>query len=481
MSRINPVNFTSSTLTENNTPSHDTARFKYYLKVFGCQMNVADINDLEHTLKLRGGAPVQTENEADIVIVNTCVVRKKAEDKAISYIGMLRRVKERNPKAFLSIIGCLVPKSREQVEKRFPFIDLWVDFSAPEAVAEALDSAFPPMMASGAGYTSAGVPFAVSNLQTAYSQPIDDQSGPPLDAGDSTALSEVKRSGLVTIIRGCNNRCTYCIVPSVRGREISIPADVILADVKRKVEMGFKMITLLGQNVLTYGRDRAECPGFPALVSRILAETCVNWLHFLTSHPRDLFDNTVVELYKHDRLLNSLHLPFQAGSNRILDLMNRGYTRDEYIERIAAVRRSRADIFITTDVIVGFPSETRAEFEESLDLMSKVKFNDAYMFRFSPREGTPAADMGAPVPDEHKKAWLTELIALQHSISREVNREYIGNTYFALVEETHADRAVARLPLNKPVNLSACLTPAGEFVEVEITNVRNSTFEGRLT
>jgi len=269
-------------------------------------------------------------------------------------------------------------------------------------------------------------------------------------------------------------------VPSVRGREVSIPTDVILADVKRKVEMGYKMITLLGQNVLTYGHDRTECPDFPSLISRILAETDVPWLHFLTSHPRDLFDNTVVNIYKHDRLLNWLPLPFQAGSNRILKLMNRGYTRDDYISRIAAVRRVRPGIFLTTDVIVGFPSETRIEFEESLDLMSKVRFNDAYMFRFSPREGTPASEMDAPVSDDDKKTRLIELIALQHSISREVNREYVGLKYTALVEESHADHKTARLPINKPVSLVNCAIPIGEFVQVEITNVRNSTFEGHV-
>lgn len=477
--------------------------FTYCFRVFGCQMNVADANDLELTLRLRGGAPVEKEEDADLVLVNTCVIRKKAEDKAYSYIGELKQIKDENPGTFLTVMGCLVPKSREHLEKRFPFLDLLVDYSSPDSVVEALDNTFPKMAADGDTRRIRDMLTADPKLLSGEAAVND--IGAPEDAGTATAFGELKKSGLVTIIRGCNYRCTYCIVPKVRGREVSIPPEVIVADVARKHAAGYQMITLLGQNVLTYGKDREGCPDFAALVERVLDETSVPWLHFLTSHPRDFSDDFVRRVYASGRMLDSLHLPFQAGSNRILKRMLRLYTREDFLSRVEAVRRERPGIFLSTDVIVGFPGETREDFEETLSLMREVRFNDAYMFKFSPREGTPATRLPGDVPEEEKRARLSELIAMQHEIGREENRKFIGRKYRALVENAdlalrkgkeleadgldahhagtgngHGKEVIVRLPINKPaVIANAPKTSAqGDWLDVEITNVRNSTFDG---
>ncbi|MEP0813936.1 MAG: tRNA (N6-isopentenyl adenosine(37)-C2)-methylthiotransferase MiaB [bacterium] len=464
-----------------------TPAFTYCFKVFGCQMNVADANDLELTLRLRGGSPVETEADADLVLVNTCVVRQKAEDKAYSYIGMLKAVKDARPGAFLTVMGCLVPKSREHLAGRFPFVDLLVDYSAPDTVVEALDNSFPPMRDSGGAGAAIRDALTADPRVLSGEAKVDEFMGAP-EIGSATAISELKKSGLVTIIRGCNYRCTYCIVPKVRGREISIPPEVIVADVRRKHEMGYRMITLLGQNVLTYGDDREGCPDFAGLVERVLDETEVPWLHFLTSHPRDLSDEFVARIYKHDRMLNSLHLPFQAGSDRILKRMLRLYTRDYFLSRVDAVRSARPDIFLSTDVIVGFPGETREDFEETLSMMRRVRFNDAYMFKFSPREGTPATRLPDEVPEAEKKARLAELIALQHEIGREENRKYVGRKYRGLVEDVGAGggsrkpTAIVRLPINKPAVVADAPDDlaVGDWVDVEVTNVRNSTFDAEF-
>lgn len=462
--------------------------FTYCFKVFGCQMNVADASDLELTLRLRGGAAVEKEEDADLILVNTCVVRKKAEDKAYSYIGELKQIKGENPRTFLTVMGCLVPKSREHLEKRFPFLDLLVDYSSPDAVVEALDNTFPPMAADGDMRRIRDMLTADPKLLSGETAP--DIMGAPEEAGTATAFGELKKSGLVTIIRGCNYRCTYCIVPKVRGREVSIPPEVIVADVARKHAAGYQMITLLGQNVLTYGNDRDGCPDFAALVERVLAETDVPWLHFLTSHPRDFSDNFINRVYASERMLNSLHLPFQAGSNRILKRMLRLYTREDFLSRVESVRRKRPGIFLSTDVIVGFPGETREDFEETLSLMREVRFNDAYMFKFSPREGTPAMRLPDEVAEEEKRARLSELIAMQHEISREENRRFVGMRFRALVEESRsklpdsnfkneANTAIVRLPINKPAVVAEAPASVvqGDWLDVEITGVRNSTFD----
>ncbi len=477
--------------------------FTFAIKTFGCQMNVADNDEIARKLVACGGIQVSDAEKADLIIVNTCVVRQKAEDKGFSFIGSLKplkqdrslkaRVKVDQPKVHpagaseksasrsrdepvIAVIGCLVPKSGRLIREKFPYVDIVISSSEPNLVLSELEKVFEfPRIKSAFELTileEKAEPTATAQSCT------ESASAEKSPYEEFPSLMDTKHSALITVQRGCNHVCSFCIVPKVRGREASVPIREVVEQVKFYRSQGFNEVTLLGQNILSYGSDFGFEPNFVDLVDAVLTQCDVPWLSYLTSHPHDLNDEIIRKVVANPRITPLLHLPVQAGSDRILKLMRRKYTVNEYLDKVDKVRSARPDIFLTTDIIVGFPSETREDFEQTLSLMEKVKFNDAFMFAFSPRKGTLAAKYEDKQPIHEKKLWLNELIQLQREISQQVNSKYVGHVLPAIVEEKREGFAVARTAFNKPVQIPSTKKKPGEFTKVLIKEVVISSFKG---
>lgn len=467
-------------------------------------MNVADDDEIARSLSARGGIQVEDAEKADLIIINTCVVREKAEEKAFSFIGALRALKTKggltakvrldSPKVHpaaiggdgnklarslatpkIVVIGCAVPKSGEVLREKFDFVDLLVKSSEPKLVISELEKIFDfPRRQSAFEMT---VLSGTSDLKSLGSC-TEASSGEVSPVEEFPSLMDTRFSGLVTVIRGCNHVCSFCIVPRVRGRETSVPIREVVEQVKLYRNLGFNEVTLLGQNILSYGSDFGFDPNFVDLVNAVLLQTDVPWLSYLTSHPYDLNEEIIRNVVANPRVTPLLHLPVQAGSDRILALMRRKYTVKDYLEKVDKARNARPDLFLTTDIIVGFPSESREEFEQTLKLMEQVRFNDAFMFAYSPRKGTLAAKYEDKQTRHEKKLWLNELIQLQRQISQEVNSKYIGQELEAILEEKRDGIAIARTPFNKPVELPGSRKNPGEFTRVRINEVVISSFRG---
>lgn len=467
------------------------AGFAFALRTFGCQMNVADDDALARELAARGGVQVNDANLADLIIVNTCVVRKKAEDKAFSFVGALRPLTEGRPTAqpvnlnapkltaqdeppprtrarpAIVVVGCLVPKSGAELRRKFGYVDAAVPTSEPSEVIAAIEAVMPlpSRNESAAQARLERVGEALPESCTAA-------------AGEDGAVLSTRQSGLVTVQRGCSHACSFCIVPSVRGPEASVPVERIVDEVNFYHARGFNEVTLLGQNILSYGSDWGFSPDFVEMMEAVLAETEVPWVSFLTSQPHDMSDEIVQRVIAHPRVTPLLHLPVQAGSDAVLQRMRRGYTVAEYECWVEKVRAARPDGFLTTDFICGFPGESEEDFAQTLELAERVRFNDAFMFAYSPREGTAAAKLDGEVPLSERKRRLNELIALQRRIAHEANSAYIGQVLDAIVEEAGEGRAVARTAFNKPVVLPRTRCEPGEFTRVRLTEVVVSSFRG---
>jgi tRNA-2-methylthio-N6-dimethylallyladenosine synthase len=467
------------------------AGFAFALRTFGCQMNVADDDALARELAARGGVQVSDANAADLIIVNTCVVRKKAEDKAFSFVGALRPLTEGRPTAqpvnlnapkltaqgdvpsrmrerpAIVVVGCLVPKSGAELTRKFGFVDAVAATSEPSEVIAAIEAVMPlpPRNENAAQARLEHVGEALPESCTAA-------------AGDDSVALSTRQSGLVTVQRGCSHGCSFCIVPSVRGPEASVPVERIVDEVNFYHARGFNEVTLLGQNILSYGSDRGFSPDFVEMMEAVLAQTEVPWVSFLTSQPHDMSDEIVRRVIAHPRVTPLLHLPVQAGSDAVLQRMRRGYTVAEYERWVEKARAARPDVFLTTDFICGFPGETDGDFARTLALVERVRFNDAFMFAYSPREGTAAAELDGEVLLAERKRRLNELIALQRRIAQEVNAKYVEQVLDAIVEEAGAQRAVARTAFNKPVVLPRTHRASGEFTQVRVTEVVVSSFKG---
>ena len=467
-------------------------------------MNVADSETLARMLAGRGGVQVVQPQLADLILVNTCVVRRKAEDKAHSFIGGLRPLTRDEKGAvsvrmdaplhwapeslppdipsehaarppFIAVIGCLVPLNARFVRSKFPYVNLFVKTSEPAVVMSELAQAFALPSEREPAETAAA---QLGTESAAAASCTEAASGDEEALAGCPALAFPRHSAFVNVVRGCNHGCSFCIVPRVRGREVSVPVAEVVAEVRSLHESGYRHITLLGQNIVSYGSDWKRRPGFVELMDAVLSQTEVPWLSFLTSHPADLAPEMIARVLSQERVTPLLHLPIQSGCNRILGLMRRQHTVAEYLDKIELVRRTRPDIFLATDIIVGFPGETREEFAQTLALMERVRFNDAFMFAYSPRAGTPAAKYDDPQSRAEKRAWLNELIALQRGIAHEVNQRYVGTTLPAIVEGARGDFAVVRTAFNKPVTIPQTARQPGEFTQVRIDEVAVSAFRG---
>ncbi|MBS1480154.1 MAG: tRNA (N6-isopentenyl adenosine(37)-C2)-methylthiotransferase MiaB [Christensenellaceae bacterium] len=435
--------------------------FQYYIESYGCQMNDHDAEKLSGMLQTCGFSPAPSKEEATLLLFNTCCVREHAEKRVFGNIGALKKRKEDEPGLLIGVCGCMMQQREvaERLFKRFPFVDLV--FGTHEL------HHFPLLLSR----TLAGERvFSVRESDGEIAE------GLPVVRGGSF-------STFVTIMYGCNNFCSYCIVPYVRGRERSRAPENIVAEVRSLAERGFREITLLGQNVnsYAYADDGVD---FPELLRRVSTVEGIERIRFMTSHPKDLSPRLIEAMATLPKVCNHIHLPVQSGSNRILSEMNRRYTREKYLGLVEDIRAAVEGVELTTDIIVGFPGETEEDFEETLALVRQVGFSAAYTFMYSPRLGTRAAEMENQVPEEVKKDRLLRLNACSAEQLKVGNRKYIGQEGTVLVEGCDR-REKAPMAYGKLTNFKMVYFPGdagliGSMRHVRITGIQNNSLIGEL-
>ena len=429
----------------------------YHIVSMGCQMNARDSETIAGMLEEMGMRCEPVRERADLILYNTCCVRENAENKALGNVIWLKELKRDRPGLMICVGGCMTQEKgmAATMKARYPFIDVIYGthnlYRLPEYIHQNLTQGRPVVE-------------------------VEDIDGEVVEGLPERRASA--HSAFVNIMYGCDNFCSYCIVPYVRGRERSRDPEEIVAEVGRLLDAGAQEITLLGQNVNSYRGGGAE---FASLLRR-LDRMGVPRIRFMTSHPKDLSDELIAAYGELEHLMPALHLPVQAGNDEILKRMNRRYTRERYLDLVRRLRAVRPEIGLTSDIIVGFPGETRAQFEDTLSLVREVRFDAAYTFIYSPRKGTRAAEMPDPVSAQEKSAWIQELIELQQAISCEALAAQVGRRETVLVEGTSArDSACVggRTPRGHMVNFPGGAELIGKFVNVEITSAGKNTLRGR--
>lgn len=383
----------------------------YCLINYGCQMNESDTEHYAGQLEEMGYVPVSDFHIADVIVVNTCCVRESAEKKIAGKIGELKAVKTKNPDVVICVAGCMAQKDGEKLLKKHPQVDLLLGTAYVNDFKQVLQDYLADRK--GGAYTDL----------TIHQSEFEGQM-----------VRQSSFAAWIPIMYGCNNFCTYCIVPYVRGRERSRSVENIVAEIEAAVRDGYKEFTLLGQNVNSYGKDFGEEEAFAKLLRRVDRIPGVERIHYMTSHPRDMSEEVVKAVAECEHICENFHVPFQAGSSEILRRMNRGYSKEKYLALIDLIRRYVPDAAITTDIIVGFPGETEEDFEETLDVVRRVGFTSAFTFIYSKRSGTPAAKMDNQVPLPVKKERLNRLMALQNENSLHCHQQLVGKTVEVLAE-----------------------------------------------
>ena len=430
-----------------------------YVETYGCQQNEADSERIRGMLAQSGYAIVQEAENADVVVMNTCAIREHAEQRVFGNLGALTHTKRRHSAQKIFLCGCMagqetvvnrIKNSYHHVDGVFSTHHLW---QFPEILYRVL---------------------------TGKKRVFFTQDEPGSIAEGLPQLRDQTLKAWVSIMYGCNNFCTYCIVPYVRGRERSRKMEDILAECREVIANGAKEITLLGQNVNSYGKDLAEKVDFADLLAEIAKIPGEFLIRFMTSHPRDaskkLFDTMAAE----PKIAKQLHLPFQSGSSRILKAMNRHYDREHYLELVNYAKSVMPDLVLTSDVIVGFPGETEEDFKETLSLISEVHYDSLFTFIFSPRPGTPAASMEDPTPKEEKNRRFDELCALQNSISESIHNGYVGKTLRCLVDGKDKDLLTARTEGGRLVRFCGDENLIGTFKDITITGATTWSLTGKL-
>ncbi len=423
---------------------------KYYLTTFGCQMNFHDSEHAAGILEKIGYRRTATPEEADIILLNTCCVRENAENRLYGHLGNLKPLKDKNPELIIGVGGCMaqLPSVQEKIRESFPYIDLL--FGA---------------------FNLHQLPELIARVKQTQSRILELPPEREIQE-DLPVVREESWRAWVTVIYGCNNFCSYCIVPYVRGREQSRRPEKIIAEIEGLAGQGVKEVTLLGQNVNSYGLDfpAGERIDFADLLGMVSAVKGIRRIRFQTSHPKDLSDKLIRRMAEGGPICEHLHLPVQAGSNRILAAMNRKYTREHYLSLVEKLRAAIPGIALTTDLIVGFPGEEEEDFQDTLDLVEQVGFDAAFTFAFSPRVGTKAATMENQVPEEVKMDRLYRLIEVVNRLAKEANQRLEGRIETILVEgpsEKNPEFYAGRTRSNKLV-LFAPKHPGPELAGVEV-------------
>ena len=437
------------------------AEKKLFIETYGCQMNVADSEVVASIMQMAGYTLCDKIEEADAIFVNTCSIRDNAEQKVLSRLAYFQSLRKHHKPLVIGVLGCMAERVREQL-----VAENGVDLVAgPDSYLDL------PNLVGAAERGEKAVNVELSTTET-YREVIPSRIG----------LNRI--SGFISIMRGCNNFCSYCIVPYTRGRERSREPESILGELADLKAKGFKEVTLLGQNVNSYRYERPDgtVVDFPALLAMVAQAAGEMRVRFTTSHPKDMSDETLHVIAAWPNLCHHIHLPVQSGSNRILKLMNRKYTREWYLDRIAAIRRILPDCGITTDMFSGFHSETEEDFEETLSLMREVGFDSAFLFKYSERPGTYASKhLPDDVPEEVKIARLQRMIDLQNELSLESNRRDIGHEFEVLVEgfsKRSREQLFGRTSQNKVVVFDKGNHRIGQLVRVRVTDASSATLLG---
>lgn len=431
---------------------------KYYIHTYGCQMNVHESEKLAGILEEKGYLPAEKENDADIIVFNTCCVRETAETKILGNLGIVKKLKETKPDLKVCVCGCMAQKKGEadRLIKRCPFINLIFGTHNLYKFDQYLDE-----IMSG------------QNVIEVWDTDKTLPEKTPIKRSDSV-------NAWVNIMYGCNNFCSYCIVPYVRGREISRPEQDVLQDVKKLISEGYKEITLLGQNVNSYGNDFSDKSNhFAALLEKCASFEGDYKIRFMTSHPKDLSEEVVKTIASCDKLADFIHLPVQAGSDRILSLMNRRYTSGQYLEKIDMIRSYIPDAGLSSDIMVGFPTETEEDFSDTMNIVKKVGYNNLYTFIYSRRSGTPADKM-EQVELATKKRRIKELIALQFEIGCDLAKKCVGKTYRVLCDGYDGKTASGKSSCEKAIYFPSDINPVGKFVNVTVTHTKNNQLYGEI-
>ncbi|MGI5919430.1 MAG: tRNA (N6-isopentenyl adenosine(37)-C2)-methylthiotransferase MiaB [Christensenellales bacterium] len=432
----------------------------YHIETFGCQMNVHESEKIAGVLENLGYKPSESKAAADLLLFNTCCVREHAEARLSGHIGALKDHKAGKEHGVLAVCGCMMQQkgAAHKLMRRFPFVDMVFGTNSIHKLESLLED-------------------VLLRVQRAYCVEEDISIVEDIP---------VRRDGgpcaFVNIIYGCNNFCTYCIVPYVRGRERSRRADDIVDEIKRLCDEGVSEVTLLGQNVNSYGNDLGESISFPRLLRRIDAETNISRIRFMTSHPKDMSDELIACYGDLPSLCEHIHLPVQSGSNNVLRRMNRRYTRSHYLGLIDKLRARVPDIAITTDIIVGFPGETEKDFEDTLSLVSEVQFDAAFTFTYSKRKLTKAADMPEQIEKAVKSERLARLNALVTELQRKSISAYRGRDVEVLTEgisERDPDMVIGRTRTAKTVHFPGDVSDIGRFINVHIDEVLTHTLRGK--
>ena len=420
-------------------------------------MNVHESEKLAGILENRGLSAVSEASRADVIVFNTCCIRDTAEKKIEGNIGELKALKRSRPDLIIVISGCMTQQKgrAEALKKRFPFIDIILGTNNQYLLGEKIDEVL-----------------AKKKKLIA----VDPSEKPAIDE-DVPVYRTSYPNAWINIMYGCNNFCTYCIVPYVRGRERSRDPEHILTEIRRAVADGYKEITLLGQNVDSYGSDMDTGMNFYKLLQKIAEIDGKFRIRFMTSHPKDLSEEVIKLISEHPNFCNNIHLPVQSGSDAVLKRMNRKYTRGRYLDLIDTIRKYMPDAGITTDIMVGFPGETEQDFKDTIDLVKRVRFQNAFTFVYSPRNGTPAAAM-EQIPADIKKARITELVALQNAISDEISLEYLNKTYEVLVEDEENGVCAGRTDSGRLVRFPGERSDIGKFIDVTVTKSKASSLYG---
>ena len=433
-----------------------------YVHSYGCQGNVADGEKIKGMLAQMGYGISNSAEGADVVIFNTCAIRENAHDRVYGNLGMLIHYKKKNPAMIIGLCGCMVQQDHvaKKIKDVFPGVNLVFGTHVIHKLPEFMYN-------------------ILSGSKKVYN--IVDSDG--VIAEGLPVVRESKFKASVPISYGCNNFCTYCIVPYVKGRERSRSFDSIYNEVKELVDNGYKEIMLLGQNVNSYGNDLDSGVNFSYLLSKINEINGDFRVRFMTSHPKDATKELIDTIANCDKVCNHLHLPVQCGSDKILKAMNRKYTVSQYLDIVDYAKKKIPDISFTSDIIVGFPGEIYSDFKETLKLIKEVKYSSLFMFIFSPRKGTKAELMYDPIPKEEKSKWLTELINCQNEISAEVHANYVGKierVLFDGIGRTDDNMLTGRTDTNLVVDCKRANLKIGEFADVRIIKAHRMALIGEL-
>jgi len=430
---------------------------RFYIETYGCQMNSFDSGQLAQRFLEGKFERAERAEEAEIILVNTCSVRKHAEDRALGRLRQLEAMKRRGKPLILGVVGCMAQRMNSEIVKLVPAVNLVVGTRGYSRVLEHVRR----VLENGGQVVD-----------------TDSEDDPQLLSESSQVRGAVKR--FVTIMRGCDNFCTFCIVPYVRGEKRSLPHREIAALVNGFARSGVREVTLLGQNVNAYDDGEMD---FAALLRYLDADTPVARIRFATSHPKDMSFPIIQAVAECPKVCEQIHLPVQSGSNAVLKRMGRRYSREEYIELVRVIRRVIPGVALSTDIIVGFPGETRRDFEDTLSLMDLVRFDSAFMFKYSPRAGTAAAAFEDDVPAGEKQSRLEQLIKKQRALSEVSADELVGTVQEVLVEERKGSRAgawIARTRTGRTVQLSTDRVGPGSLVRARLTRLVGLVFEGEL-